>query len=58
MRPISFIIGHQGETKILTQFKVHPQLNDNGHPVDGALVGAGSLCSACVGLCWVGLGWC
>jgi hypothetical protein len=23
--------------------KVHPQLSDNMHPVDGALVGAGSL---------------
>jgi len=22
---------------------VHPQLSQNGHPVDGALVGAGSL---------------
>jgi len=22
--------------------KVHPQLSDNGHPVDDALVGAGS----------------
>ncbi len=23
--------------------EVHPQLSNNGHPVDGALVGAGSL---------------
>jgi len=23
--------------------EVHPQLSDNGHPVDGAVVGAGSL---------------
>ncbi len=23
--------------------EVHPQLSDNGHPVDGALVGAASL---------------
>jgi hypothetical protein len=56
MRPIFFRIGHQGETQILTRFKVHPQLNDNGHPVDGALVGAGSLCPGPVGLGWVGLG--
>jgi hypothetical protein len=28
---------------ILTQFEVHPQMSNNGHPVDGALVGAGSL---------------
>jgi hypothetical protein len=28
----------------LTQFEVHPQLSNNRHPVDGALVGAaGSL---------------
>ncbi len=25
-------------------FEVHPQLSNNWHPVDGALVGAGSLC--------------
>jgi hypothetical protein len=25
---------------------VHPQLSKNGHPVDGALVGAGSLWQA------------
>jgi hypothetical protein len=23
--------------------EVHPQLNNNGHPVDGALMGVGSL---------------
>jgi hypothetical protein len=28
---------------ILTQFEVHPQMSNNGHPVDGALMGAGSL---------------
>jgi len=27
----------------ITSVKVHPQLNNNGHLVDGALVGAGSL---------------
>jgi hypothetical protein len=32
-------------TKVETNInsvKVHPQLSDNGHPVDGALVGVGS----------------
>jgi hypothetical protein len=27
----------------INSVEVHPQLNHNGHPVDGALVGAGSL---------------
>ncbi len=27
----------------ITSVEVHPQLSNNGHPVDGALVGAGSL---------------
>jgi len=27
----------------ITLVKVHPQLSDNGHPVDGAMVGASSL---------------
>jgi hypothetical protein len=27
----------------LTQLKVHTELSHNGHPVDGALLGAGSL---------------
>jgi hypothetical protein len=44
MRPISYRIDYQGEVKILTQVKVHPQLSNDRHPVDGALVGAGSLC--------------
>jgi hypothetical protein len=26
-----------------TSVEVHPQLSNNGHPVDGVLVGAGSL---------------
>jgi hypothetical protein len=37
-------------TELITKVKsninpveVHPQLSNNGHPVDGALVGAGSL---------------
>jgi hypothetical protein len=35
----------------INSVKVHPQLNDNGHPVDGELVGgAGSLCPGWVGL--------
>jgi hypothetical protein len=44
MRPISYRIGYQGETKILTPVEIHPQMsNNNIHPVDGALVGgAGS----------------
>ncbi len=39
-------------TKLVTKVKpninsvdVHPQLSNNGHPVDGALVGVGSVCS-------------
>jgi hypothetical protein len=43
MSPISYRSGYQGETKILTQLRFHPQLSNNMHPVDGALVGAGSL---------------
>jgi len=27
----------------INSIEVHPQLSANGHPVDGALVGAGSL---------------
>jgi hypothetical protein len=27
----------------INSVKVHPQLSNNGHPVDGALVGVGSL---------------
>jgi hypothetical protein len=27
----------------INSVEVHPQLSNNGHPVDGALVGAGSL---------------
>ncbi len=43
MRPISYRIGIQGETKNINSVEVHPQLSNNRHPVDGALVGAGSL---------------
>jgi len=39
MRPISYRIG---QIKI-NLFEVHPQLNNKGHPVDDALVDAGSL---------------
>jgi hypothetical protein len=42
MIPISNIIGYQCETNI-SSAEVHPQLSNDGHPVDGALVGAGSL---------------
>jgi len=28
----------------INSVEVHPQLNNNGHPVDGVLVGVGSLC--------------
>jgi len=27
----------------INSIEVHPKLSNNGHPVDGALVGAGSL---------------
>jgi hypothetical protein len=30
-------------TTNINSVEVHPQLSYNGHPVDGALVGAGSL---------------
>jgi len=43
MRAISYRIGYQGEKQILTPVEVHPEVSNNGHPVDGALVGAGSL---------------
>jgi hypothetical protein len=39
MRPISYRIGYQGETKITNSVEVHPQLSSKKHPVDGALVG-------------------
>jgi hypothetical protein len=29
----------------INSVEVHPQVSNNGHPVDGALVGAGSLWS-------------
>jgi hypothetical protein len=28
---------------LINSVEVHPQLSNNGHPVDGALVGAGSV---------------
>jgi len=28
----------------INSVEVHPQVSNNGHPVEGALVGAGSLC--------------
>jgi len=42
MRPIWYRIDYQGETKYLTQVEVHPQVSSNGHPMDGALMHAGS----------------
>ncbi len=42
MRPVSYRIGYQDETKY-NSVEVHTQLSNNGHPVDGALVGAGLL---------------
>jgi hypothetical protein len=41
---ISFF--HNGLPKVksdINSVEVHPQLSDDSHPVDGALVGAGSL---------------
>jgi hypothetical protein len=40
MKPISYRIGYQGETKY-NSVEIHPQLNNNGHPVDDALAGLG-----------------
>jgi hypothetical protein len=37
---------------ILTQLRVHPQVSNNGHPVDGALVGAGSLWPLSFRICY------
>jgi hypothetical protein len=42
MRPISYRIRYQVKSNI-NSVEVHPQLSNKGHPVDGALVGAGSL---------------
>jgi hypothetical protein len=47
MRPISYKIDYQGEINI-NSVEVHPQLRNNGHPVDGVLVGAGSLWPKCL----------
>jgi hypothetical protein len=40
-------IDYQGEINI-NSVEVHPQLRNNGHPVDGVLVGAGSLWPKCL----------
>jgi hypothetical protein len=37
---------------IINSVEVHPQLSNNGHPVDGVLVGAGSLGHGQWGLTW------
>jgi len=44
----------------INSVEVHPQLSNNGHPVDGVLVGAGSPCLCftsliiVVGFSWLG----
>ncbi len=45
MRPTSHRIGNPSETKysVTNLVEVHPQVSNKGHPVDGKLVGAGSL---------------
>ncbi len=45
MRPNSHRIGNPSETKysVTNSVEVHPQVSNKGHPVDGKLVGAGSL---------------
>jgi hypothetical protein len=40
MRPISYRIGYQDETKNINSVEFHPELSNDRHPVDGALVGA------------------
>jgi hypothetical protein len=48
-RLISYRIGYQGEPNI-NSVKVHPQLSNNRHPVDGALVGAEAFTTKCSSL--------
>ncbi len=43
VRPSSYRMGYQNETGWYNSVEDHPQLSHNRHPVDGALVGAGSL---------------
>jgi hypothetical protein len=43
MKPISYRISYQDETKNINSVEFHPQLSNNRHPVDGGLVGAGPL---------------
>ncbi len=40
MRPIEVVTKEKPNTN---SFEVHPQLNNNGHPMDVGLVGIGSL---------------
>jgi hypothetical protein len=42
MRPISYRIGYTKMKPNINSVEVHPQLSNNGHPVDGAQVGVGS----------------
>jgi hypothetical protein len=53
MRPISYRIGYKVIPKV-NLVEVHPKLSNIGHPVDGALAGAGgSLWPKGSGLnCW------
>ncbi len=43
MRFTLYSIGYQIETPVSKSVVVHPQWSHNGFPMDGALVGAGSL---------------
>jgi hypothetical protein len=43
MRLISYKIGYQELKPYTNSVEVHSQLSNNRHPVDGELVGAGSL---------------
>jgi hypothetical protein len=40
---MSYVMGLPRWNRILTQVGVHSQLSHNSHPVDGGLLGAGSL---------------
>jgi hypothetical protein len=43
MRPISSKIGYPDEKPNINSVEVHPQCNNNRHPLDGVPVVAGSL---------------
>jgi hypothetical protein len=51
----TYILPTELVTKVkpnINSVEVHPQLSSNGHPVDGVLVGAGSLGRGQWGLTW------